>query len=355
MKVSKIDICRGEMEFKSGCDINQNSLNEYYRLMYPDRAAFMESSWVWLYRGYFMNSKLPIVLVLKNKKNKVIAHGGMIPVNLLIDNLKIKAGWFIDLSVLPEYQRCGMGAVLVNRRMELTDIQMTFPNDKSYSVFKKKGWNESIDTYLHYVFIYPFNHPWFTRRLPRLFRSLLNYFSHPLIAFFNKKYAYPDPENYLHLINEDLLISFYDQYSYSKTNSQDIITPVRDTDFIRWRILNSPNRDKYMIYRKNGFSGLVFLKRNLRIDILWVTDLNNMEEIRNMVSTLAVYGRKHRFIYIRFYTTNRKLSKYLKIFGISIVTHPRFLFHANNSELAMKLQGSPWGIELVDSDFEFHG
>lgn len=350
MKFTKADFSMGEIEVKSGCEINKNSLNRYYRLMYPDRAAFLKSYWDWLYRGYFMNSKLPIVLVLKNK---VIAQGGMIPVNLLIDNIKIKAGWFVDLSVLPEYQRCGMGAVLVNRRMELTDMQMAFQNYKSYDVFKKTGWNESVDTYLHYVFIYPFNHMWFIKKLPVFLRSFLNFIYYPFFAFVNKKYAYQDPENHLHLINEDLLITFLDQYLYSKTDSSDTITPQRDMDFIIWRILNSPNRDKYMIYRMNGFIGLVFLKSNNTIDILWVTDLNNMEEIRNMVSTLAVYGRKHRFSYIRFFTANRKLSEYLKISAMSIVTHPRFVFHVNNSELDMKLQGSPWGIELIDSDFEF--
>jgi len=109
----------------------------------------------------------------------------------------------------------------------------------------------------------------------------------------------------------------------------------------------------YNDFGKNSFSGLVFLNRNIRIDILWVTDLNNMEEIRNMVSTLAVYGRKHRFSYIRFFTANRKLSEYLKISAMSIVTHPRFVFHVNNSELDMKLQGLPWEIELIDCDFEF--
>jgi GNAT superfamily N-acetyltransferase len=345
-------IALADIEIKAGKDVRESTLIEYYELMYPERVAFFMSSWKWLYTGVSADCKLPIVLV---SGDKVIGHGGMIPVTLSVRSRSFKAGWFVDLSVLPEFQRKGLGTVLVNKRMELTDIQMTFPNEKSYGVFKKKGWSEYHETYLHYVFIFPFNHQRFITKVPGYLRFIFNslYFPFFLVTLLGKTHG--NPIDYLLGVNEKSIKSFFDNYQLHRNCNKDIITIDRNMDFVKWRIINSPNRDFYKIYTNNDFCGIVSFNKNSRvIDILWVTDIENKKEIRKMISILAKYGRKLKFTYIRFFTTKRDLSSYLRHSILAFVTHPRFVYNIKMNDKSINMAGLRWEVELIDSDFEFH-
>ena len=133
-----------------------------------------------------------------------------------------------------------------------------------------------------------------------------------------------------------------------------MVSPVRDMDYAKWRILNSPNRDKYYIYKTEKINALILLNDNHGeyIDILWISDSSDKVEIIKMISTLGAYGIRNRFSYIRYYTSKKELSDYLKSKTKSIVSHPRFAYFSKSESIFEKLKTANWDFELIDSDFE---
>ena len=147
---------------------------------------------------------------------------------------------------------------------------------------------------------------------------------------------------------------FFDLYNKTNRNSENTVSPIRDMNYANWRVLNSPNKDKYFIYKTEKFSALVSLQDNHGnyIDILLVSDINEKIEIIKMISRLGVYGLRNGLSYIRFYTSKKELSDYIRNKTKSIVRHPRFVFYSQDEYIFNKLKIAYWNFELIDSDFE---
>jgi hypothetical protein len=329
-------------------------LNEFYSEVYSDRLNVLMSNFKWLNRSYFYNYKVPIVLV---SGDKVIAHAGMIPLKVLLNNEFLTVTWYIDFSVLPAFHRKGLGTMITNKYSEFSDIQLALScNDMSIAVFRKLGWIESAHTFLHINLLAPFNYPGIAKRLSPLLCKILNYISKPFLYCIYKINLSSDASNKIELLNESILKEFINLYNKSINSSgfKDTVKPVRDKDFISWRILNSPNKNKYHIYSSENFKALLLYNNDpgSYIDILWVTDILNYSAIKTMISYLALYGMRNKFSYIRFYTTHIGLSNYLRKRLMSLVRLPRFAIFSKNSDLLNRLRSVEWNWELIDNDFE---
>ncbi|HAF29702.1 MAG TPA: hypothetical protein DCG75_11710 [Bacteroidales bacterium] len=348
-KINKTDV-----KALSAKDVNSDSLGDFYNKAYPKRANYTEDMWKWIYRSYLCNNEIPHVLVYKDQ---VIAHAGTIPVNVTFDDKKLTFSWFTDFKVLPEFQGQGLGPILSKERMKDSEIHVGLTNTpNSLKALLKLGWKESTDTYFHRNFIKPFSHPRFARKMPLVLQIVLNFLSNPFLYFIYKKHFKKSSESDISKLDENSLKRFYDLYLQAemKKKSKNMVLPIRDEDFLTWRIKNSPNREKYYIYSVENFSAILLLNNNHGeyIDILWVSDNTQFLQIRNMISTLFFWGRNKGDSYIRFYTTNKELSYYLKKHTKSVVTNPTFSFFSENKSLLNKLENAKWDVELIDNDFE---
>jgi len=342
---------KNEISIHSACDIEPALLTDYYNKAYPERINYLVSNWKWLNRSEFLENKIPRVLTYKNQ---VIAHAGLIPCNISVNGNLHTASWFIDLKVLPDFQKRGLGSILTRERMSFSACYLTFCNEKSIGIKKKIGWIESFDTYKHLNFIRPFSYPVIARRLPVFLRNLLNSIVYPFFFLIYRKYSYLEKHYQLEKLNQKSFNSFINLYNKLKQNRENTVSPIRDNDYIKWRIFNSPNVDKYFIYKTEAFNAVVLIHNNHGdyIDILWVSDTYNKIEIKKMISTLGIYGLKNGISYIRFYTSDKELSNYIKKSTKSIVRHPRFAYFSKNSSILEKLKTSNWELELIDNDFE---
>jgi hypothetical protein len=342
---------KNEITIHSACNIETDLLINFYKKAYPNKVNFLELNWKWLNRSDFYQNKTPLVLVYENQ---VIAHSGMIPFNISVSNKLQTAAWFVDFKVLPEFQRHGLGSLLTKEWMIYSDCCVTFCNEKSIGVFKKFGWVESFDTYLHLNFMLPFNHLKIARKLPSFFRKILNHITYPVFFLIYRRHSYSNSSYKLEKLNETLFDSFFSLYTGTKIISENIVSPVRDIDYANWRVLNSPNKDKYFIYKTEIFMALISLQNNKAkyIDVLWVTDIFNKIEIIKMISTLGIYGIKNGFSVIRYYTSKKELSDYINYKTKSIVKHPRFAYFSKDDKVLEKLKEAKWDFEFIDSDFE---
>ena len=187
MNMNNIKFSKNEITTHSACDVDLVLLIDFYQKAYPNRISSLKSNWKWLNHSDFYNYKTPLVLVYKTQ---VIAHAGMIPFNISVCGKQQTAAWFTDFKILDEFQRFGLGSMLTKEWMNYSDCCVTFCNDKSIGVFKKFGWLESFNTYMHLNFILPFSHPGFVRRLPAFIRKILNFIISPVFFLIYKRHAY---------------------------------------------------------------------------------------------------------------------------------------------------------------------
>ena len=197
----------------------------------------------------------------------------------------------------------------------------------------------------------------FESKLPKPLKKVLNSITYPFYYTTYKRNAYRTDQYKFRKFNEKLFQSFYKLSEVNNANEDNIFYPIRNKEYIDWRILKSPNKNKYFFYQVKDFQALVLPQNGAQkhIDILWVTDTNNKDEISKMISSLGLYGIKRGYSYIRFYSTKKEVSDYVKLKTKSALRHPRFAFLLKDKD-TFKLSGKLcWDLQLLDNDFEnFH-
>lgn len=351
-RISEMHDDKKEIMMLSGSEVRPELLSSFYSYVYPLRAAFMESNWSWINRAYYHANRIPLVLI---SNERVIAHAGLIPVTMQIGGKDYSAGWFIDLAVLPEYQRSGYGSILVRKRMEFAEIQMTFPNKRSRGIFKKLGWQFYTDSYMHYIFIRPFNYPSIKRWFPRHLRFLLNkiFFSF-LRRFYLRNSLHMRGIN-LEIVSPVSLEAFRNVYNNSPKAGNEQVAILRDDDFWNWRVLNSPNRRQYYIYSDGDFQALVYFNdhKGDSIDVLLMSDDSNYEQIKTMLKSLVYKGEREGYAFIRLLTTHETLTTYVRRNVRSFVRPRDFVYNSKSQSLLNTMNKLSWRLGLIDSDFEF--
>lgn len=332
-------------------DIAPELLNSFYRNIYPNRFEFIKTNWSWLNRASYFNNRTPLVIL---KGNKVIAHAGLIPTEISIQNQTYLASWFIDLAVLPEFRGLGYGGLLVKKRKEFASIQLTYPNQNSRKIFLRAGWKECPDSFMHYTLIAPLDHTRFKKWLPPFVRSILNRIIFSILTGSYKRHAEMELNNHLLPLNNNALEKLHERWLETVQIRHDLIYTVRNRDYIKWRIQDSPNRNRYHVYSGHEFSALLYLNGSTEqsIDVLWVSNINDKCEILTMLASLAFYGRKGGFQYVRFYTTRADLSAHIQKHIKTIKKVRRLFYTSENKVILDKCQSAIWNIELIDSDFE---
>ena len=112
-------------------------LNAFYETMFPERAEFLKQHWRWLYRvAEYDWAPSPAVAVAEGR---IVGHAGIIPVILRHQGEERRAMWLVDLAILPELQRQGLGMALTRALMEQCPIHLGFCNERSLGALLKCG------------------------------------------------------------------------------------------------------------------------------------------------------------------------------------------------------------------------
>lgn len=342
----------GEVLVSSANAVDTHLLINFYNQAFPKRKDFFCEHWKWINRTAYLANKVPLVALFNNK---VIAHAGIVPVDFNVNENTLLGSWFIDLAVLPQFRKQGLGKYITKKWMEIGDLQLAiFCSEKSIAVLKSHGWTKINSSHLNICVTAPFSHPRFAKRTPKFLRSVLNRISYPFLISFYKKYAYKDISERIIEVNEKSINDFIRLYNVRETPAN-AISPVRNKDFFSWRILNSPDKKKYVIYKGEKFSAIILIQTqsDSHIDVLCVSDINNKEEIRNMICSLSVFAMKKRISRVRFYTNNFELSEYLKKTTSAFVRQPLFAAFAKSKQLNSKLNNVEWRLELIDGNCEY--
>jgi GNAT superfamily N-acetyltransferase len=341
-------------EVRSVYAVSRADLLDFYGKMDPERSCPPSDTWQWLYRPSF-DARCRALVV--ERDHRVVAHAGIIPFWLSLRNRKVSAGWYVDFAVLPELQRAGLGRRLTLEWMRLTDVHVTFCNERSMGLFRKLGWEESFDTRLHHFFLTPLSHPSVLRRLhgrvPAAVTAAPNAAARALLSRWYGLQARHAGKLDLVPVSETLLEHF-------QSSPRSAVAPIRDREYLRWRFLESPYRSEYRVALSDGLPRAIVRERtdkprSRHVEIMLVKDDISFLALKRLIAALSVWASRRDCAYLRYYESDPLRSRQLQRALLSYVHRPRFAFFAESAELMGELKQGPLRWQLADSDFEVTG
>jgi GNAT superfamily N-acetyltransferase len=331
---------------RSARDLDGAALVQFYRDVYPERA--LPELWRWLYRVSASGNPLPLVML---DGERVIGHAGGIPFNALFRNRQLRAQWFVDFALRPGYRSRGLGTELTAEWMKAADVCVTFCNDASMRVFRKLGWIGSRSVEIHTVWLRPSSHARLVG-MPPLVRNAANLASRAVnrvVGSFGVGELVLQP---LDAAADALRRAMRD----NDVSSRQEFRPLRDAEYLAWRLDQSPRRAQYRVYGYGNTTMLVSLGDGepRRLDVLWISDATvaNHAEIRGMLASLVRWAQAEGYSLMRYLPADSALAHSLRAL-LPVVSRPQFACWTADAKLLRQLEQAPGRWQLLDSDFEW--
>jgi len=251
-------------------EIEKDKLPDFYKKAYPHRYKSLSNNWKWWYRtekGGFE----PLII---STKDKIIGQAGLIPVDLKIKERKIKAIWFVDFAILPEFRGKGYGQILTKEWMKICPNQITFCNNQSLKIFHKFGWENNLSTKR---LLYPLNPLKF---LPIIKKFDLN-FSRKILGYYIKRKFDKGTCIKPYSINDNFKAISESFKTRKIADNNETAEIVRDDNWLNWRLVECPyNKSLYFFEYDNNFALVhIFSKNNLkRINIIYTYFINEQKK-----------------------------------------------------------------------------
>lgn len=323
-------------------------VEEFYRELYPHRP--LAEIWRWLYRTSRADNPLPLVMMVDGR---VVGHAGGIPFAARLGTRHLTAQWFVDFALLPEFRNRGLGTELTRAWVMAADVSVTFCNDASMSVFRRLGWIGSSDTALHTLWLRPSAHA----RLegaPAIVRGAVDVGWQAVQAVAGVFGGTPE----LQLLDEEAIDALRAAME-AETAAPDgsaRLTPIRDADYVAWRIRESPRRNLYRLFRGRDLMMLLRLhdREPMRLDVLWMSGAGpaTHAEIQRMLRSLARWARPNGYSSIRYLPPDAALAASLRGL-LPVVSSPQGAYWTADADLLQRLGTAPPRWHLLDSDFEW--
>ena len=339
-------INKSDIEFLPIGNVDSLALSNFYSSVFPESKEKSEFMRQWV-NNFPKNGLQAPLVALYNKR--VVAHAGIVPFNIFFKDKEYSACWFVDFAVLEEFRNQGIGSLITNKLMQVSDLSFALAAEKSRNIFKRCGLIESFDTYL---LLYPLNlffHPKLNKFMPYFLQSFLNKLGY---NFFKKKYNKSSSKP---LVFSSLTLEKIKVFSKSLKRSDEAPTTLHNCDYLSWRLLESLDKDKYRFLESGAISAIIKLgskDKGSYLDILCLSDLSNNSLVADLLTDLGLWGLNNGFSYMRQYTSSKRLADYLLEHLEPTLRKPPFLFYAKDKLLLEQIKKSQWCFEFIDSDFE---
>ncbi|MBU1147622.1 MAG: GNAT family N-acetyltransferase [Candidatus Omnitrophica bacterium] len=284
--------------------------------------------------------------------DKTVGHFGAILVELKVGPRKINAAWGVDLMVLPEYRKKGLGIALVKEANQHFDAFLAIGgNDMSSSLFIKMGW-----TYLGKV-------PYYIRVLDpdTLFKSKgKNLFMPVLVKIYNylNKPVKPDGVEVGVIDNfkeeADLFWREIERFykiiiprNKAYLNRKYDLRP--EKHYVRFRAARGKQVCGYLIARITKTES--DYTEGLIVDI--IVRPNDKNTVRALIFTALKYLKSENCSIVRCCINNKDIEKIIASCGfIKRKPHMRFLIKKNIDGLEELYRLDNWHITSGDSDID---
>lgn len=329
-------------------EVSPRALEKFYELMYPARASFLKQHWRWLYRvGTFPSVTSPLVAM---RGEEVIGHAGLIPITLRRNGEERTAIWFVDLGILPEYQRQGIGMQLTQAVMNCCPLRLGLCNERSMGVLQKFSWEIREHISVFRLLLRPDRNPKF-RRAPFRFLGTL--------AGLTTRVAWR--ARTLSLPKLSISPATATQLSTFHNEAIDSVLHVpRSPSFLHWRVETHPLAREHMVVAVPTTHGhvqaaLVRVAGNHAYRRLHLLCLASGSRSRNSLSDLfasivrwALHEDIHEIVFVTSDLETARIARW----WFPIYTRIRFACHANEPAGRKFLSGTNHLWEYIDSDLD---
>ncbi|UPT74107.1 MAG: GNAT family N-acetyltransferase [Elusimicrobiota bacterium] len=240
-------------EIRKATAIPPGSLTPFFAAAWPDRAAFLDEHWRWLYRVDRFPGLEPLALV---DAGKVVGFAGSMPVKIAHDGRESTAIWFVDFSILPEWRGKGHGKALTEAWMATCPRRITFCNDESMRVFLKLGWTERTGAFAR---SFPLELAGPMRRRWGAAGAAAGVLFGPAARLGLRALTAGAPALKVSPLPPDSggLAEKFDEPMNMKPRVP------RDADWVRWRLLENPRRAEHFLAETGGAAGVFRLFESL--------------------------------------------------------------------------------------------
>lgn len=334
-------------EIVPATEIATPQLQAFYDAMFPERAEFLKRHWRWLYRvGEYDWAPSPMVAVAEGK---IIGHAGIIPVILRHNGQEHRALWLVDLAILPELQRHGVGMGLTQALMAQCPIHLGFCNERSLGALLKCGWKVRLDTVSLQLLLRPERHP-------KLQHSSLAPWAK--VAGLGTRNVWRARTMFKKEISAEAItsegIAEFTRHDFGRS-----LQVVRSESFLNWRIAAHPQSQQHVILRGN-IGGAARCKAIARISeedgfrklhLLNLAVPADKAALSDFFAGLIRWATREDFHRVLMVASDPLVLSAAK-WWMPISTALRFIYFANDSSASSMLANAEQSWECIDNDFD---
>ena len=259
-----------ELRLAKGTETTPEQRAAFFARTHPRLVPWLAPHWNWWFRIGFRPEVEPIVAVARDQ---LVGHAGTLPFVFRHGEELQTAVWYLVFAVLPECQGHGLGKKLTEEWMRLCPNPITECNEKSISIFKKYGWEETFDTRRLAFVAAPAR---LAAHRPKALQIALS-LGQPLYRAWMKWCSRSAPEITPGPVGQTPQ-SMSDLFQTEPAAQLELI---RDSDWISWRVLQSPFLHEYRLFRCESAVALVrgFVSDGVRrLHILYLNASNAREQ-----------------------------------------------------------------------------
>jgi GNAT superfamily N-acetyltransferase len=332
-----------DVHLARGSETTTEQRKAFFSITHPGIAAWLVPHWHWWFRLGFRADIEPIVAVARDR---IVGHAGSMPFAFRYGAKRDVAVWYTVFAVLPEWQGRGLGKRLTEEWMRLQPNPITQCNEKSIAIFKKYGWQE---TFASRRFACVADPATLAGRLPGPLRMAVP-LGRPLYRAWMKWSARSGPR----LQPEPLPTAAGAFAGLFQPETEDSLELLRDDDWVRWRVLDSPFVADYRLFR---FESATVLVRGMvsdgirRLHILYVNRPARTEHRSMLLRGIVRWACEDRADLIWAVARSAELGAALRE-ALPNETGVRIAAHNFNREVMAALLDPGFQIQAMDSDLD---
>jgi len=333
----------GEIEITRGTQTTATQRAAFFARTHPRLAPWLAENWHWWFRVGFDSEIEPIVAMARGQ---LVGHAGTLPVAFRNGKSLDVAVWYLVFAVLPECQGQGLGKRMTQEWMRSVRNPITECNEKSISLFRKYGWEETFETRR---FAHVMDPAKLADRLPRpvriavplarpLYRAWLNWGSR------SAPRLKPEP---VPSRTQDLADLFQPEPAAA-------LEMIRDEAWVRWRVLESPFLFGYRLFHFESAVALVrgFVSDGVRrLHILYVNRPRNNQDQSMLLRGIVRWACEGRVDLIWAIARNSDLVDDLRK-SLPREMGVRIAAHNTDREIMSKFLKPGFSIQAIDSDID---
>ncbi len=332
-----------EIDLARGSQTTDGQRAAFFARTHPRLAPWLAGNWNWWFRVGFDPAIEPIVAMARGE---VIGHAGTLPVAFRNHTSVDVAAWYLVFAVLPECQGQGLGKRLTEEWMRSIRNPITECNEKSISLFRKYGWEETFETRR---FAHVADPAKLADRLPTPVRLAV-----PLGRPFYRAWLSWRSRSAPQLQPERIPARARDMADLFQPEPASALEIIRDETWVQWRVLDSPFVTGYRLFRWGSAVALVrgFISEGLRrIHILYVNRPREDQDRSKLLQGIIRWAGEDRADLIWAVARSKGLVSDLrkcmpKELGVRIATHN------SNREVMSQFLNPGFSIQAIDSDID---